>query len=107
MRTTSLPWRVMRTSSPASTAETSSEKFCLASKIPVVRIIWPEPELWPDYRLPLLGAVVRRLFGDLHVVDMALADARRRDLDELGALVHLGDRLAAAIAHRRAQAAGH
>jgi hypothetical protein len=29
-------------------------------------------------------AVVRRFLGDLHVVDVALADAGRGDLDELG-----------------------
>src|SRR6185295_15523459 len=38
---------------------------------------------------------------------VALADARRRDLDELGALAHFIDRGATAIAHGGTQAAGH
>src|ERR1700712_329794 len=51
--------------------------------------------------------VVRGFLGDLDVVDMALAHAGRRDLDELRFLVHIGDVRAAAVVHRGAQAAGH
>ena len=49
--------------------------------------------------------VVGRFLDDLHVVHVRLADAGRRDLDELGARAQLLDRRAAAVAHRRAQAA--
>ena len=39
MRTTSLPCRVIRISSPAATASISAEKCCFASKTPVVRML--------------------------------------------------------------------
>src|SRR5437763_2706553 len=48
--------------------------------------------------------IVRRLFGDRHVVRMRLPQSRARDADELRAL-HLVDRRRAAIAHRLAQPA--
>src|SRR5512134_95210 len=54
---------------------------------------------------PSLDAVVRSLLDDLHVVHVRLADARRRDLDELGARAQLLDRCAPAVTHRSAQAA--
>src|SRR5438477_4914379 len=54
-----------------------------------------------------LHPVVGRFLGDLHVVHVALADPGRGDLHELGLVVHLVDGGAAAIAHGRAQAAGH
>src|SRR5215475_5781827 len=52
-----------------------------------------------------LHAVVGSFLGDDHVVDVALAQPRRRDLDEPGLGVQLGDRGAAEVAHRRAQPA--
>src|SRR3546814_15014346 len=63
------------------------------------------------YRLPvtsragLPGAIIGRLFRDLHVVDMALARTRRGHLHERRLLAHLFDGRAADIAHGRAQAA--
>jgi hypothetical protein len=39
-------------------------------------------KVWPEVRL--FGPVVRRFLRDLHVVHVALADAGRGDLDELG-----------------------
>src|SRR5690606_17976683 len=53
----------------------------------------------------LSGPVVRSLAGDRHVVDMALAQARAGDADELAAAAHRGDRRMAGIAHRRAEPA--
>src|SRR4029434_8373742 len=53
----------------------------------------------------LLDAIIRGFLHDLHVVHVRLAHAGRRDLDELGARAHIVDRLAAAVAHRRPQAA--
>lgn len=41
--------------------------------------------------LQALGAVVRCLASDDHVVDMRLAQARRRDADKLGPTVQLRD----------------
>src|SRR5438067_12370851 len=49
--------------------------------------------------------VVRRFLDDLDVVDVRLAHPRRGDLDELGALAHRLDAVAAHVAHARAQAA--
>src|SRR5579872_2372345 len=51
----------------------------------------------------LLHTIVRRLFDDLHVVDVRLAHACGSDLDELGLGAHLVDGRAPAIAHARAQ----
>src|SRR5688500_16078162 len=50
-------------------------------------------------------SVVRRFLGDLHVVHVALAHAGAGHAHELRARAHLGDALAARIAHRGAQAA--
>src|SRR5437763_17020461 len=50
------------------------------------------------------AAIVRRLFGDRHVVRMRLAQARRRDAHEPRAL-HLLNRRRTAIPHRLAEAA--
>src|SRR4051794_34717944 len=50
--------------------------------------------------------VVWRFLGDLHVVHVALAHSGARDAHELGTRAHLGDALAARVAHRGAQAAG-
>ena len=50
--------------------------------------------------------VVRALAGDGHVVDVAFAQARRRDADELRLVMELVEVLGADIAHRGAQAAG-
>src|SRR5947208_16001175 len=47
-----------------------------------------------------LNSVIRGFLGDLHVVHMRLADARRRDFDKFGTTAHLVDRRAAAVAHR-------
>ncbi len=55
----------------------------------------------------LVGAVVGRFLGDLHVVHMRFTDAGGGDLDELGLVVHLGDRGAAAVAHGGAHATSH
>src|SRR5687767_14951387 len=55
----------------------------------------------------LFTAVVRRFFRDLHVVNVALTDARGRDLDEFGLLLHGFDAVAAAVVHAGAQATGH
>src|SRR5215468_12197652 len=52
-----------------------------------------------------LHAVVGSFLGDDHVVNVALAQPRRRDLDEPSLGVQLGDRGAAEVAHRRAQPA--
>src|SRR5918995_5558817 len=49
--------------------------------------------------------VVRRLFGDRHVVDVALAHARVGDAHEGRPCAHLFYRAAAGIAHRGTQAA--
>src|SRR3990170_899235 len=48
--------------------------------------------------------VVGGFARDGHVVDVALAEARRRDTDEFGAFVELGQGAGAGIAHRGAQA---
>src|SRR6185437_6363801 len=53
----------------------------------------------------LIGAIVRCFLGDLHVVHMRLADAGRRNFDELGARAQGVDRRTAAIPHRGANAA--
>src|SRR5690606_26085381 len=50
--------------------------------------------------------VVRRLLGDLHVVDVAFALARSRDLHELRLPAHLLDARAADVTHGRAQSPG-
>src|SRR5438046_2362140 len=47
-----------------------------------------------------LNSIIRGFLGDLHVVHMRLAYARRSDFDEFGTTAHLVDRRAAAIAHR-------
>jgi hypothetical protein len=63
----------------------------------------PKP---PSHGRPrLLHVVIRCFLGDLHIVDVRLADAGRSDLDELGLLAHLVDGCAAAVAHRCAQSA--
>src|SRR5512143_1951114 len=49
--------------------------------------------------------VVGGFLHDLNVVNVRLADAGRRDLDEFGARAQLLDGGAAAVAHRRTQAA--
>src|SRR5690606_23202147 len=49
-------------------------------------------------------SVVRRLFGDLHVVDVALTLTGAADLHELRLGTHFLDGGAADVAHRRAQA---
>ena len=49
--------------------------------------------------------VVGGFFGDLHVMNVRLTDARRRDLDKGGLVVKLLDALAATVAHARANAA--
>ncbi len=54
---------------------------------------------------PASGAVVRRLFGDRHVVDVALTLAGAADLHELGLAAHLVDGGATHVAHGGAQAA--
>src|SRR6185503_14466657 len=51
-----------------------------------------------------LDVVIRRLLGDLHVVDVRLAHSRRRDLDELCAGAQLLDRAATGVPHARAHA---
>src|SRR5574343_1776800 len=48
--------------------------------------------------------VVWRFLGDLHVMDVRLADAGRGDFDETGVLVHVGGGRTAEGTHRRAQA---
>src|SRR5882757_8789549 len=53
----------------------------------------------------LLDTVIRRLFGDLHIMHVALAHPGRGDLNELGARAQFLDRAAAAIAHCRSQSA--
>src|SRR5438105_5067403 len=50
--------------------------------------------------------IVRALARDRDVVDVAFAQARAGDADELGLVVEIGKVLGADIAHRRAQAAG-
>src|SRR5476649_1172901 len=52
----------------------------------------------------LLHTIIRRLFDDLHVVDVRLAHACGSDLDELRLGAHIFDGRATAIAHARAQA---
>src|SRR6266705_5537978 len=47
--------------------------------------------------------IIRCFFGDDHVVNVALAQARRCDPNESRLLMELGDRSAAAIAHSGAQ----
>src|SRR5262245_3583247 len=49
--------------------------------------------------------VVGRLFGDAYVVDVALTDAGVGDSDKHRFRAHVGDVLAARVAHRGAQAA--
>src|SRR5688572_24255500 len=49
--------------------------------------------------------VVRRLFGDRHVVDVTLAHARIGDAHERRPGAHLFDRATAGVAHRGAQTA--
>src|SRR5262245_7475419 len=51
------------------------------------------------------GSVVRGFFGDEDVMHVAFAQAGASDAHETRALLHLGDGLAAGIAHPRAQAA--
>src|SRR5262245_15128033 len=53
----------------------------------------------------LVRLVVGRFLHDLHVVHVRFAHARRGDLDELRALAHRLDAVAAHVAHARAQAA--
>src|SRR5262245_34869786 len=50
------------------------------------------------------GAVVRGFFGDEDVMHMAFAQAGAGDAHEARTLLHLGDGVAAGIAHSRAQA---
>src|SRR5690606_6632789 len=50
------------------------------------------------------SAVVRRLFGDLHVVDVALTLAGTADLDEVRLGAHFFDGGASHVTHGRAQA---
>src|SRR6266702_2599387 len=52
-----------------------------------------------------IDVVIRRLLGDLHVVHMGFAHARRGDLDELGLGAHLLDGAAAGISHAGAKPA--
>ncbi len=47
----------------------------------------------------LLGTVVRRFLGDLHIVHMGFAHAGRGDFHELGFFVHVVNRGAAAVTH--------
>src|SRR5688500_8809147 len=49
-------------------------------------------------------SVVRRFLGDLHIVHVALAHAGAGHAHELRPRAHLGDALAAGVAHRGAQA---
>src|SRR5258708_26628877 len=60
-----------------------------------------------DFDVPSLhpAAIVRRLAHDVDVVDMALAQARAGDAQELPFLLQLLDGGAAGVAHCRAQAA--
>src|SRR4029453_7025951 len=50
-------------------------------------------------------AIVRRFAHDLDVVDVALAQARAGDAQELAVLLHVLDGAVAGVAHGRAQAA--
>src|SRR5262245_29759885 len=52
---------------------------------------------------PSLNVVIRRLLGDLDVVDVGFAHARGGDLHEFGAGAHVVDRAVAGVAHARAQ----
>src|SRR5262245_45625189 len=53
----------------------------------------------------LLGAVVRRFLRDRHVVNVALAEPRRGDADELRVALQLAHAPAAAVAHPRTESA--
>ena len=53
----------------------------------------------------LIGAVVRRFFGDMHVVHMAFAHTRRSDFYKLGLIMHFGNGGATAVTHAGTQAA--
>src|SRR5579859_3244303 len=53
---------------------------------------------------PLVRLVIRRFLDDLHVVHVGFTHARRGDLDELRALAHRFDAVAAHVAHARAHA---
>src|SRR5258706_7273026 len=50
---------------------------------------------------PSINMIVRRLLGDLHIVDVGLAHAGGSDLHELGLGVHLLDGAAPGVAHAR------
>src|SRR5690242_15970956 len=54
---------------------------------------------------PLLKTIVGSFFGDDYVVHVALAQAGRRDADELRPLAQLLNAATAAVAHSGAQAA--
>src|SRR6266699_5226558 len=60
---------------------------------------------WQTSPLPVLDGVVGSLFGDHHVVGVALAQAGAGDANEARLFLHLLDGGAAGIAHRLAQAA--
>src|SRR5262249_22983206 len=54
---------------------------------------------------PASGPVVRRLFGDEHVVHVALAKTLTGNLDELRLLLQLGNRTRAGVTHSGAKTA--
>jgi hypothetical protein len=54
-----------------------------------------------------LSAVVRRFFGDLHIVHMAFADACRGDFNKFRLVFHVVDGGAATIAHAGTNTACH
>src|SRR6266699_122487 len=59
---------------------------------------------WQKRLLPVLDGVVGSLFGDHHIVRVALAQAGAGDANEARLFLHLLDGGAAGIAHRLAQA---
>src|SRR5262249_58668543 len=60
---------------------------------------------YPEPSRALLRSVIGRLFGDRHVMHVALANAGRRDADQRRFALERGDVLRAAVAHAGAKAA--
>ena len=58
-------------------------------------------------RQKLVGPVIRRFLGDLHVVDMAFSNAGCGDFNKFGFVVHVLDRGTATVTHRCAYTARH
>ena len=53
----------------------------------------------------LFDVIVRCFLGDLYIVHMRFAHTRRGDFDEGGTVMHLVNRRATKVAHRRTDAA--